>query len=412
MTEELDTADFICAKSGENIYEDNSVVLTTFNRNCSTIEKESVTSNLDISEDEMALNKNNNLDIKEENVTLIVDKETSQDNESNFQECRTFDFKYDKLNQINTSVDVKNGNESEECDTEEEDDSNCSLQELRQRNIERNKALLAELFKDMPKPPNNSKLLDYSNSNEKHKKKRVIRKVKSPQPQPRRRSLRVRGETAKYNEYELDDLLDDNDKIHRRKTWNALVDPFSNGFNFSNAHKFPKIKVRRTTVPELPVSEVTQEHIDNISKRALDKVYSPVGTSCHQCRQKTKDTKTFCRSGMCAGVRGQFCGPCLDGRYGESVAEALRDPAWSCPPCRGICNCSICFSRQGRAPTGILRPYALEKGYKSVKHYLEAMQNKNKNGNDKTFKKIILKNIVELIDDLPQDLNDLFYGFD
>lgn len=40
------------------------------------------------------------------------------------------------------------------------------------------------------------------------------------------------------------------------------------------------------------------------------------GTSCHQCRQKTNDMKTICRSGACFGVRGQvsakfpqFCNP-------------------------------------------------------------------------------------------------------
>lgn len=44
------------------------------------------------------------------------------------------------------------------------------------------------------------------------------------------------------------------------------------------------------------------------------------------CRQKTLDTKTICRSGSCVGVRGQFCGPCLKNRYGESAEEALKDP--------------------------------------------------------------------------------------
>lgn len=44
------------------------------------------------------------------------------------------------------------------------------------------------------------------------------------------------------------------------------------------------------------------------------------------CRQKTLDTKTMCRSGSCVGVRGQFCGPCLKNRYGESAEKALKDP--------------------------------------------------------------------------------------
>lgn len=50
------------------------------------------------------------------------------------------------------------------------------------------------------------------------------------------------------------------------------------------------------------------------------------GSSCHQCRQKTLDTKTICRSGFCVGAKGQFCGPCLKNRYGEDVRTVLLDP--------------------------------------------------------------------------------------
>lgn len=50
------------------------------------------------------------------------------------------------------------------------------------------------------------------------------------------------------------------------------------------------------------------------------------GSSCHQCRQKTLDTKTVCRSGFCVGGKGQFCGPCLKNRYGEEVRDVLLDP--------------------------------------------------------------------------------------
>lgn len=52
----------------------------------------------------------------------------------------------------------------------------------------------------------------------------------------------------------------------------------------------------------------------------------PQGNTCHQCRQKTIDTKTVCRNQGCGGVRGQFCGPCLRNRYGEDVRTALLDP--------------------------------------------------------------------------------------
>lgn len=79
------------------------------------------------------------------------------------------------------------------------------------------------------------------------------------------------------------------------------------------------------TIPS--VDEVTQEMLNNVVQKSSNKIYCKVnGTSCHQCRQKTLDTKTVCRSGECVGIRGQFCGPCLQGRYGESAIEALKDP--------------------------------------------------------------------------------------
>lgn len=121
------------------------------------------------------------------------------------------------------------------------------------------------------------------------------------------------------------------------------------------------------------------------------------GSTCHQCRQKTTDTKTNCRNPECSGVRGQFCGPCLRNRYGEEVKDALLNPVrpepfvvfnrnlkmrawivmtcvlqeWWCPPCRGICNCSFCRAREGRCATGILVYLAKHHGYDNVHAYLK-----------------------------------------
>merc|ERR1711934_467199 len=114
-----------------------------------------------------------------------------------------------------------------------------------------------------------------------------------------------------------------------------------------------------------------------ICARFGEKVYNQtIGTSCHQCRQKTTDTKTICRSGNCVGVRGQFCGRCLEIRYGEDCAEALMNPTWACPPCRGFCNWSICRNRKGKGATGILIQLAQAKGYDNVAAYLKALQSK------------------------------------
>lgn len=123
------------------------------------------------------------------------------------------------------------------------------------------------------------------------------------------------------------------------------------------------------------VEDITEEELENVAVTVKDKTYDKIlGSTCHQCRQKTKDTKTFCRNPGCGGVRGQFCGPCLRNRYGEDVREALLDPDWICPPCRDICNCSYCRKRDGRCATGMLIHLAKFSGHDNVKEYLESLQ--------------------------------------
>ncbi|OXB56621.1 hypothetical protein ASZ78_008299 [Callipepla squamata] len=131
-----------------------------------------------------------------------------------------------------------------------------------------------------------------------------------------------------------------------------------------------------------PVEDITEDDLDNIAITVKDKIYDKVlGSTCHQCRQKTIDTKTICRSQGCGGVRGQFCGPCLRNRYGEDVKSALLDPDWICPPCRGVCNCSYCRRRDGRCATGMLIHLAKFYGYDNVKEYLESLQKQLVEGN-------------------------------
>ncbi len=102
-------------------------------------------------------------------------------------------------------------------------------------------------------------------------------------------------------------------------------------------------------------------------------------TTCHFCRQKTVDQKTWCpcalKKGRIIGGKGRgiLCGTCLEMRYGENLDEALADPNWRCPACRDICNCSgvNCLrARRGLFPTNQLANEAAQMGYKSVAHYL------------------------------------------
>ncbi|XP_049799391.1 cell division cycle-associated 7-like protein [Schistocerca nitens] len=124
----------------------------------------------------------------------------------------------------------------------------------------------------------------------------------------------------------------------------------------------------------IPVEEVTDEMIERIHKYGMKEYNSVHGVLCHQCRQKTMDTKTMCRSSRCVGGQGSFCGPCLSNHYGESVAEALRDPEWTCPPCRNVCICSVHMKMRGMQPAGQLTPIARSLGYKSVLDYLVAKE--------------------------------------
>ncbi|XP_061099799.1 cell division cycle-associated 7-like protein isoform X2 [Conger conger] len=138
------------------------------------------------------------------------------------------------------------------------------------------------------------------------------------------------------------------------------------------------VKRRRTssknTTPRA-VDDITEEELENVAHTGSDKIYDKEhGSTCHQCRQKTIDTKTVCRNPSCWGVRGQFCGPCLRNRYGEDVRDALLDSMWVCPPCRGICNCSFCRKADGRCATGILIYMAKFYGHSNVKEYLESLQ--------------------------------------
>ncbi|KAM9344373.1 cell division cycle-associated protein 7a [Pholidichthys leucotaenia] len=124
-----------------------------------------------------------------------------------------------------------------------------------------------------------------------------------------------------------------------------------------------------------PVEEITELELQRICHNVREKVYnSSTGTTCHQCRQKTVDTKTNCRNAECFGVRGQFCGPCLRNRYGEEVRDALLNPEWQCPPCRGICNCSFCRAREGRCATGVLVYLAKYHGFDNVHAYLKSLK--------------------------------------
>lgn len=115
--------------------------------------------------------------------------------------------------------------------------------------------------------------------------------------------------------------------------------------------------------------------------------------TCHQCRQKTLGKHTSCSCcnslqacitslttskpekiaiGSCytcmlyneqrMPVQGVLCGDCLFMRYGENILEVDELYEWTCPVCRGLCNCSNHRIRRGWLPTGTLYRRAIAEG--------------------------------------------------
>ncbi|KAG8384066.1 hypothetical protein BUALT_Bualt04G0079400 [Buddleja alternifolia] len=102
------------------------------------------------------------------------------------------------------------------------------------------------------------------------------------------------------------------------------------------------------------------------------RIYDSVnGKTCHQCRQKTRDFAAACQNQRnnkpCTIM---LCRKCLLNRYGEKAEEVTVLGDWSCPKCRGICNCSVCMKKRGHQPTGALASTAKATGFSSVSEML------------------------------------------
>ncbi|XP_040328394.1 cell division cycle-associated 7-like protein isoform X3 [Herpailurus yagouaroundi] len=262
----------------------------------------------------------------------------------------------------------RQGKEREDSVSESEDDSRDEGQESsdallkRTMNIKENKAMLAQLLAELNSMPDFFPVRTPNSAS----KKRTVRRAFSEGQITRRtnptRSARPPEKFALENfTVSAAKFAEEFYSFRRRKT-------ISGG-------KCQAYRRRHRVSSFRPVEDITEEDLENVAITVRDKIYDKVlGNTCHQCRQKTIDTKTVCRNQGCGGVRGQFCGPCLRNRYGEDVRSALLDPDWMCPPCRGICNCSYCRKRDGRCATGILIHLAKFYGYNNVKEYLESLQ--------------------------------------
>ncbi|KAM8839978.1 cell division cycle-associated 7-like protein [Spinachia spinachia] len=264
--------------------------------------------------------------------------------------------------------------EEEEDDGEEEEEEEEVLsQSLRKRdkNIQENKAMLAKLFADL------SSMADLTLPTTPQKKKRASEKAS-----PRKRKLgpdtgsERRNPSRKARPPENFGVEEKSEPLAIRNPRTVDIRRLVEVDEDVGGKKRGRSRGSRRSQYEVrPVDDITQEDLDNIAQRSKDKIWDKdTGSSCHQCRQKTLDTKTVCRSGFCSGGKGQFCGPCLKNRYGEEVRDVLLDPTWSCPICREVCNCSLCRKKEGRCATGILVGLARYNGHDNVHEYLESIQ--------------------------------------
>uniref|UniRef100_A0A5F5PF32 Cell division cycle associated 7 n=1 Tax=Equus caballus TaxID=9796 RepID=A0A5F5PF32_HORSE len=264
--------------------------------------------------------------------------------------------------------------------SDSEDENGMNFLEKRALNIKQNKAMLAKLMSELDSFPGalpGRRSLPGPRAQSKTPRRRTFPGVACRRnPERRARPLtrsrsRILGSLSALPTEEEEEEEEEDDKyvlVRKRKA----VDGYMNGDDVPRGRRPGSM-----TLPHVirPVEEITEEDLENICNNSREKIYNrSLGSTCHQCRQKTIDTKTNCRNPECWGVRGQFCGPCLRNRYGEEVKEALLDPNWHCPPCRGICNCSFCRQRDGRCATGVLVYLAKYHGFGNVHAYLKSLK--------------------------------------
>ncbi|KAM5156478.1 cell division cycle-associated protein 7 isoform 1-T1 [Callospermophilus lateralis] len=268
-----------------------------------------------------------------------------------------------------------------DSNSDSEDESGMNFLEKRALNIKQNKAMLAKLMSELESfpgsfPGRRSLPGPRSVNQPKTPRRRTFPGVASrrnpdrrARPLTRSRSRILGSLSALPTEEEEEEEEDDKFMLVRKR---KTVDGYMNDDDTPRSRRPGSM-----TLPHIirPVEEITEDELENICSNSREKIYNrSLGSTCHQCRQKTIDTKTNCRNPDCWGIRGQFCGPCLRNRYGEEVKDALLNPNWHCPPCRGICNCSFCRQRDGRCATGVLVYLAKYHGFGNVHDYLKSLK--------------------------------------
>jgi hypothetical protein len=146
------------------------------------------------------------------------------------------------------------------------------------------------------------------------------------------------------------------DTLSKKREWQQIDDD----------NPSPRIKKVKQPVDDL---------MGPVPAESGHKTETPKAVICHQCRQPVKRALTVqCTrmkrsqlNGLMAPCPIRYCNRCLLNRYGERITKIMKSCpeeedltrhfleagyCWACPPCRGICNCSVHRKRAGLEPTG------------------------------------------------------------
>uniref|UniRef100_A0A2K6C838 Cell division cycle associated 7 n=1 Tax=Macaca nemestrina TaxID=9545 RepID=A0A2K6C838_MACNE len=199
-----------------------------------------------------------------------------------------------------------------DSNSDSEDESGMNFLEKRALNIKQNKAMLAKLMSELESFPGSfpgRHPLPGSDSQSRRPRRRTFPGVASRRNPERRARPLTRSRSRILGSLDALPMEEEEEEdkymlVRKRKTMDGYM----------NEDDLPRSRRSRSsmTLPHIirPVEEITEEELENICSNSREKIYNrSLGSTCHQCRQKTIDTKTNCRNPDCWGVRASSAAP-------------------------------------------------------------------------------------------------------